>query len=131
MKKKLMRKGSKGIDGTYANIDHHAKGVFEIVTILENAIESYKGEIDEWIQGHNIHIIKTHDGREFAFRPFRSSQNSGIDGVEVLMHLSRKNEVRICVITEVAEAHLFATSLCTMLASGKNTYGVSDENKEL
>lgn len=123
MKKRCIRKGSKGIEGTYANIEHHATGVMSIVKILESAVETYHEYIDEWIQGHNIHILKTVDGRKFAFRPYMCATSKSVNGVEVKLHLSRRQEIRIGLIQSIEEAYLFSTWISCMLDASQNIYG--------
>lgn len=129
MKKRFIRKGSRGIEGTYENIDHHANDVMDIVKVLESTVEAYRDSIDEWIQGHNIHILKTMDGRKFAFRPYMCEGSETVNGVEVRLHLSRRQEVRIGIIRSIQEAYLFSVWIGCMLDSSQNIYGVKIEKE--
>ncbi len=67
--KKLLRVTSRGLAGTMANIHHHAENLYPLVTRLAVLID--KLDIKEWRQGHNMHVLVTHDDRLFSLKPVR------------------------------------------------------------
>lgn len=73
MKIKLLRKGSKGIVGTYANAKHHARPCLPMVKFLEKTIKKLGAK--EWIQGHNVHKLIFENGVTLVFRPLLTNDH--------------------------------------------------------
>lgn len=84
-----LRKGGKGIKGTYANIDHHAEAIKPFVDILAPSIQTMN--FKRWRQGHNVHVFETKDGRQFDLVPLRL--NGEYTGVRFRIRLSRSHKV--------------------------------------
>lgn len=98
---KKLRKTSSGIQGTFANADHHAKRLLPLVKQLGAAAKDWG--FAEWKQGHNVHIFTSDDGRSFVMRPWRDETNE-YAGIQVFARISRSTEIPLFVIN--------APSLC-------------------
>jgi hypothetical protein len=122
---KNLRKGSRGLDGTFENIECHAPNALLVVTFMVNVIRANAENILEWAQAHNVHIIKAHDGRMLECRPFQPEVSAldGVTGVEVFLRLSRNHKEKLFVIHQNNVA-LFALFFPEFLKDQKNTYGI-------
>lgn len=113
MKVRLLRKGSQGIKGTYANIDHHAQSLKPLVQFLESEIK-YCG-FKEWAQGHNVHLFVTHDERRFTMRGVKGEAGEGYIGITLYCRQSRQNEIPLatlyCDTPSTSAKHRFASML--------------------
>ncbi len=109
MQVELLRSNSKGLDGTYANIDHHAKKAKPVVDLLVKQFELLQHNIKRWRQGHNTHVIEAHDGRSLVFTPY--SNETGIVGVQVGIYVSRTTRVKLFHLTNRGEALTFINFL--------------------
>ena len=125
-----IRKGSRGIEGTYANAEHHARDVLPLIRILHTAVVNYGTlrMIEIWEQGHNVHIITRDDGLRLYFRPHRRKHVDGVSGIEVGIKHSRSVEIPLVIIEIAEQAYAFAAFLGSMLSHHKNYYGVSENN---
>lgn len=94
----LLRKGSRGITGTYENIDHHAKTARPIVEIMEKTIPGlgYK----EWSQGNNIHKLVSSNGNVITCRPLLVD---GKYGIRFAREVSRSNEIFLYDLLELSD----------------------------
>lgn len=128
MKITKIRKNSKGLVGTYENINHHAKEAEYVVKGMVKTINEYGDAIKEWKQGHNVHIIESWDGRKLAFTPHKEKDNE-INGVQISLYVSRGKRIPLF---RVNEQHLgtFHAFLHHFLLLPVNTYGAKyvDEN---
>ncbi len=102
MQVKLLRKDGKGIKGTYDNANHHAIKCLPFVKALEAAVHTFG--FAEWIQGHNVHLFKTHDGRSFDLIPY--CDDTGYIGIELRRRESRSKAIPIMAITNISEVPL-------------------------
>lgn len=93
---KLLRKGSRGIEATLENAEHHAKSCLSIIKAVRNMLVNLPYTFT-WEQGNNIHIITSEDGRKISFRPY---YNDGVWGIDVLSKISRSTEVRLMTLFE-------------------------------
>lgn len=100
MKIQPMRRTASGIQGTYANANHHAKVLIPLVNTLVRKIQTTG--TDTWIQGHNIHVLVSKDGRRLVLRPL-ARKDKGYIGITVGLKLSRSHEVHLASI--YAEEH--------------------------
>lgn len=104
-KVEVLRKGGKGIRGTYENIDHHAMAMAPFVNAIAPKITSM--DLARWRQGHNIHVFETQDGRTFDLVPLRKG---GYIGVRLRLHVSRSHKVTMCDCVNVSKiTQLLAT----------------------
>lgn len=88
----VIRKGSKGLDGTIENANHHAQPALPLVELMSKIIPSLG--FREWKQGHNVHVLETADGRQYAFRPLvYTSGQSNSWGLRMLLRYSRTVEI--------------------------------------
>lgn len=109
---RIGRSNSRGLKGTYDNIDHHGEGCRYAVDVLSAAAEHFP--FKEWIQGHNVHTFLTHDGRKYKFRPLHVGREPGDDvskgyvglelvevlpgiGRAVLMQVITPEDVALCI----------------------------------
>ena len=90
MQVKLLRSNSRGIEGTYDNANCHAKTLLPLLDFLRNCLEEQTG-YQEWVQGNNIHLLKTKDGRTFVFRPVH--EPGGYVGISFSLRVSRSVEI--------------------------------------
>jgi hypothetical protein len=51
-----------------------------------------------WKQGHNVHVLETHDGRQFVLRPW-SQRQIGYIGIQLFLRVSRSHEVYLTCLT--------------------------------
>lgn len=107
----ILRKGGRGIAGTYANIEHHAEGVRAFVDALAPIAHTFG--FKEWRQGHNIHVFITHDGQRYHLRPtYRKEGKDRIyDGISVNLYISRKNEIVLSQFTLVSHIPMLITMM--------------------
>ena len=123
IKKKLLRKGSTGLEGSLRNAEHHALPTVPLIKLLSSIIESY-GDFDfTWEQGNNVHLVIREDGACLCFRPFSDKDSWGID---VLAKFSRSMEMRLVTICNVHEATAFGTFLGEFLLCPENLYGAKE-----
>lgn len=121
---KKLRTSSAGLEGTYKNADHHAKPAIPLIDSLVNIINGLGKEHDfEWKQGNNVHILTAPDGRAITMRPFISAD--GEWGIDVLVRVSNKIEVRLFAITQLCECMMFGLILDDFFytTTNLNTYG--------
>jgi hypothetical protein len=132
MEVKLLRRGSKGLEGTYQNIEHHAIGAFPVVKVLVEIIKANQFLIEKWTQGHNTHLITSKDNRTLVFTPFKDDLNphNPYSGVEVRLYVSRTQRVRLFVIDSVQKAYEFDKFLRDFLEIKRNFYGLRKGDSE-
>ena len=66
MKIKMLRSSSLGFAGTIRNANHHAKALMPLLIKISTDIQNWGYE--EWLQGHNTHVLVTKDGRKLVLR---------------------------------------------------------------
>jgi hypothetical protein len=122
-----IRKGSKGLQGTYDNANHHAPKLVPLIEILESMIKYHgrMGYIEIWEQGHNIHIITRADGFRLYFRPCRTKVEGEVDAIMVGYKHSREVEIPLFCLDSTESTYQFGASLCRMFNLPENYYGVS------
>jgi hypothetical protein len=98
MKVTMLRKGSRGIAGTYDNIDHHAKTARPIVEIMEKVIPTLG--FQEWSQGNNIHKLFSANGNVITCRPLLVD---GKYGIRFAREVSRTNEIFLYDLLDVGD----------------------------
>lgn len=89
-----LRAGGRGIQGTYENIDHHAKDVEPYVKALEPLAPHWGFKI--WRAGHNVHEFETTHGRKYTLRPVykkAEGDDRGYCGLALSLRLSRSEEI--------------------------------------
>ena len=120
MQVSVLRKGSKGLQGTYDNANHHAKPAIQIVDRLVRIVTKQSKYIETWRQGHNIHIVTLPDGRSLEFRPFRKEifPDAVTWGVEVLVHVSRKQRIPLLQLFNDEQVDLFEEKLVCFAFNG-------------
>lgn len=123
MKITKMRKGSKGLVGTYENIKCHAEGTREVVDEIVAMFKEYPDAIKEWKQGHNVHIVETWDGRKLVFTPYQK-EGKLIKGVLVSLYVSRGKRIPL-YSDETGTASLMF--LPNFLMYKQNFYGVKGD----
>lgn len=100
MEIKKLRSTSRGIDGTYANANHHAKAIIPFITVLEAAVQNMMFKL--WIQGHNVHQFVTEDGRKFELVPIVKQGESYV-GLQLRLYKSRSQRLPLMNCTSVSE----------------------------
>ena len=85
----LLRKTSLGIQGTFANANHHAQTLLPMIEALRPQILSMG--FTDWRQGHNVHEFVTADARRFTLRPF--TRDGSYVGLRLSFRLSRSKEI--------------------------------------
>jgi len=127
IKVEVLRKGGKGIEGTYANIDHHALEMAPFVNAIAPKILTM--DLARWRQGHNIHVFETHDGRTFDMVPLRKN---GYIGVRLRLHVSRSHKVTLCDCTSVNSINQMITVMRELFAEPSDAEvggGIADSCK--
>lgn len=118
---KLIRKDSKGIQGTYANINCHAQKVESLVKALEPHGPHFG--FKEWRQGHNVHEFTTHSGMSYTLRPIYTDHEGGRDyiGLRLSLRSSRSVEHRLTDVTSLSDIPRLVEMLrlLAMPAAGK------------
>lgn len=122
----MLRAGSRGLEGTYENINCHAKGAKPTVNRLVDLVGCHQDRIENWKQAHNVHVLIAKNGRMLAFRPFRPAPKAPISGVEVYIKISRANEIPLMPITDMASFTTFAAFFDKFLDSYTNCYALSE-----
>lgn len=120
----FIRKGSVGIEGTYANADHHAKMLLPLIDYLVDKIDSWG--FAKWRQGHNMHVLVTHDGRKFTLRPVH---NDGYFGVKVSAFHSRGREVPLCTATAGDKTTWNTFSIFMGILGARHVFGSQEQHK--
>jgi len=98
----LIRKGGKGIKGTEANADHHAKYILPFIEAMKGAVVHLG--FQEWKQGHNVHEFYTHHGARYTLRPICQDDDPTKPfycGIRLSLRLSRSEEHRLLEIDSV------------------------------
>lgn len=108
----LLRKGSKGIRGTLANIDHHAQSLEGMVLAIAPHVLSMN--LQQWKQGHNIHVFVTKDGRTFDIVPLKGAD--GYCGLELRIRVSRGSKLTLLQLTDIADVGDFVWTMCVLFA---------------
>jgi hypothetical protein len=122
-----LRKGSRGIQGSYANANHHAKACVPIIKQMESILTALGDKFDfVWSQGHNVHLVHRVDGATLTFRPCVTE--SGLWGIDVLTKFSRSQEMRLFTMLDIADCFDCAKFLANFLLCGKNVYGTINQN---
>ncbi len=91
----LIRSNSKGLAGTIANAQCHAQPLLPLVNFLASQIAQLG--FDRWVQGHNIHVLETVDGRKFVLRPV-ARKDEGYCGIQVYLRHSRSKNVPLMTL---------------------------------
>jgi hypothetical protein len=129
MKVSMLRAGSKGLAGTYMNVEHHAKRAGPYVDGVAALIEANKDRIYEWRQGHNIHVIVGKNGRQLALRPYAPIPEAGVIGIEASIRISRSQEIPVMAISSPSSLAAFTMFFDYYLEEYTNYYGA--ESKEV
>lgn len=123
---KLLRKGSRGIEGTYENADHHAKKILPIIEAMEGALKHLG--FKEIKHGHNVHELVTETDQRYTLRPvYRTIEGTedGRDyfGVRLSLRLSRSEEIHLLDIKGVLEVPQL---LMVLWGLARGLFGKSD-----
>lgn len=126
-----LRSTNRGIAGTYENIEHHAKGVEDIVRALEKLAPHWG--FKTWRQGHNIHQFDTVDGKKYTLRPVwknnvKDQEKRGYYGVALSLRISRSQEYILAHCHSVAQVPQFAAMLQMLAMPQEGFVGGSLEN---
>lgn len=95
MKVSLLRANSVGVDGTYKNAHHHAKALIALLDFLKFHI-SNQTAYEKWVQGSNVHLLVTPDGRTFVLRPVH--EPGGYVGIRFFLRISRSQEIPLAFL---------------------------------
>ena len=98
MKDSMLQKRSLGIQGTYANARHHAKKLVPLLCQIQAMLEDPENGLPEdleWVQGHNVHLLK-HRGRTFVLRPYHDGTD--YTGLSLGLRVSRSVEVTLATV---------------------------------
>lgn len=122
----LIRKDSKGIEGTRENAKHHAEKIFAFIERLEPAVGLLGFNL--WAQGHNVHEFRTTEGTRYTLRPFIN--DGQYVGIRLSLRASRSLEFRLIDITDPDDCWklLDVMRLLAMPAKG-NKSGVMQSDK--
>ncbi len=104
----ILRKGSSGIRGTLANIDHHAHNVEPLVLALAPHVLAMVPHI-KWGQGHNVHTFTTADGRKFDMVPLK--RDGEYEGLELRLRPSRGKRVLMAQLLNVDDVEEFVSTM--------------------
>lgn len=113
----LIRKGGKGIAGTYENAGCHAKPCLPLIKALESQAMAFG--FDKWQQGNNVHVFTNKDGRKFDIVPY----HNGVEyvGLEYRFRESRSKAISIMAVTDIKEINNLITVIkCTAIPLMKN-----------
>ncbi len=95
----VLRKGGRGLVGTYENIAHHAAKVKPYVDALAplGPLFGFK----RWRVGHNVHVFVTHDDTQYVLRPTYDLVDGSRDynGLSLGLRVSRGHEVELVQYT--------------------------------
>ena len=123
-----LRKGSRGIQGTYANAKHHAKGCVPLITMMESMIMAMGEKHDfVWSQGNNIHLLHRKDRITISLRPC-VTKAGGCWGIDVLAKFSRSQELRLFTVVNIDDCFKFGYFLSDFLSCDENLYGTTNQN---
>jgi len=116
---KLLRKDSKGIEGSYDNADHHAKAILPFIDAMKDKMTALGFTL--WKTGNNVHEFHTADGNRYTLRAFR--RDGEYVGVRLALRISRSAEYRLIDIDTVDEVPrlLDAMSLMARPNTGNET----------
>lgn len=126
---KPMRKGGKGIAGTYANIDHHAKDVEVFVRALEPLAPHWG--FKSWSQGNNVHQFETHSGRRYTLRPVYHKEEGtdrGYCGLALSLRTSRSQEYVLTHCTRVSDIPRLAEMMRMLAKPQRGAVGAGLDN---
>lgn len=126
---KPMRKGGKGIAGTYANIDHHAKDVEVFVRALEPLAPHWG--FKNWSQGNNVHQFETHSGRRYTLRPVYHKEEGtdrGYCGLALSLRTSRSQEYVLTHCTRVSDIPRLAEMMRMLAKPQRGAVGAGLDN---
>lgn len=108
----LMRKDSKGLDGSIENAVHHAPIILPFIYELKDVVG--KIGFKKWIQGNNVHEFVTDDDRRFTLRAY--VRDGEYKGIRLSLRLSRTEEVRLADVHNVKEVGMLISAM--MLLAG-------------
>lgn len=91
----LIRKDSKGLDGTYENAHHHAEAILPFIDRLKEPVKTLGFKL--WRRGHNVHEFVTVEDIRYTLRAF--TKDGEYVGVRLALRVSRSHEVRLIDIT--------------------------------
>lgn len=116
---KLIRKDSRGLQGTIANAEHHAEFILPFIDAMKDQVA--KLGFATWLQGSNVHEFRTVDGTRFTLRAF--GRDRQYVGVRLALRISRSAEYRLIDIEDVEEVHklLWAMRMMAMPNTGTVT----------
>ena len=68
----LIRSDSGGVEGTFRNARHHARALLRLLDYVVPKAETmgFAG----WVQGNNVHLLVTRDGRRLVIRACRDQR---------------------------------------------------------
>jgi hypothetical protein len=124
-----IRRGNLGLEGTLRNANCHAKPAIPLVELMAKIIPDLG--FKEWWQGHNIHVLETMDGRQFAFRPlvYEVSKGEFSWGLRMFLKYSRTTEVPLMDIKSTEDVMKACTFLGQTTDLSLNRY--QTQTKEL
>ena len=128
----MLRKGSRGLAGSFKNAEHHAQAAVPLMHAMLGVINSLSPYIKSWGQGHNIHVLESHDGRKIALRPFYSNDDVGNEkwGIEIRIQVSRTVEIPIMTFDRITRTRRAYIVMRDFFKVKKNYYGRTKEQEE-
>lgn len=108
----ILRKGGLGIQGTYDNVDHHAKPMVEYVDRIAEQVLTMG--LKRWRQGHNVHVFETLDDRIFEMVPVLMVGE--YCGVRLNLRVSRGVRVMITQVTDQDDIPEFIDTIRNIFA---------------
>lgn len=88
---RLMRKNGLGVSGSIANAEHHAQAMLPIIDTLKEVISDLG--FTDWVAGHNVHELHTHDGKRYTLRAY--TRDKEYVGVRLALRISRSMEYQL------------------------------------
>lgn len=94
-----LRKGGRGLTGTYENIAHHASKVKPFVDALAPLAKQFGYK--RWRQGHNVHVFVADDDTQYVLRPTYDLVDGKRDynGLSLGLRVARGHEIQLVQYT--------------------------------
>jgi hypothetical protein len=95
----MLRKGGRGLAGTYENIGHHAIKVKPYVDALAPLAKQFGYK--RWRQGVNIHVFVADDDTQYVLRPTYDMVDGKRDynGLSLGLRVARGHEIQLVQYT--------------------------------
>lgn len=127
----LLRKNGKGIAGTIANAQHHAKHILPFIEAMQGAVKHLG--FRDWEQANNIHKFTAAHGARYTLRPIVQEQDSTKPfycGIRLSLYLSRGKEIRLLEIDSVADVPRLLDTMRLLAEPVKGRLNTGAEAKE-